>query len=296
MKVITIGRSSQNDISINDPKVSRFHLQIIQHDDGRYTLSDFGSTNGTYVNGQRVYGEIILSPSDIIRIGNVTLPWNGYFDNYGITDANFFSDPMEPAYGDSVTSDKSGNHTTIIAISAIAVVAIILVFALVFLFSNNNPEPMPYRNENVISTREKQSQITSNEQFQETEKNRVEPNISGNWHWESDEVWNIGGEYEVLEVPAMQFSLVLKDDGETLSGDYCSLFAGDHMDGDGEYTINPVTGKWNGEQFDVDFRSEAWGGTGKAKIKIISSWKIEWTIVSSQGEIHAPVKATLVKQ
>ncbi len=273
---------------INDGKVSRHHCQIIQHDDGSYSLSDFGSTNGTYVNGQRVYGEIQISHNDIVRIGNTTLPWNSYFDNY----VNF----MGSDYGDSVISDKSGNHTMMITISALVVVSIILILAFVFLFNSNNTESVPCRYENVLSTSEEPSQIASNVPSHETEKERVEPNISGNWHWESDEVWNIGGEYEIVEVPAMQFSLVLKDDGTTLSGDYCSLFAGDHMDGDGEYAINPVIGKWDGEQFDVDFRSEAWGGTGNAKIKIISSRKIEWTIVSSQGEIHVPIKATLVKQ
>ena len=81
MKVITIGRNSQNDITINDPKVSRHHCQIIQHDDGSFSLSDFGSTNGTYVNGRRVYGEVRLTPNDKVRIGNTTLKWRGFFNN-----------------------------------------------------------------------------------------------------------------------------------------------------------------------------------------------------------------------
>ena len=81
MKVITIGRLSENDIVVDDAHASRHHMQIIQHDDGHYTLSDFGSTNGTYVNGQRISGEIVLNPNDIVRIGNTTLPWRMYFEN-----------------------------------------------------------------------------------------------------------------------------------------------------------------------------------------------------------------------
>ena len=80
MKVITIGRSSQNDITINDETVSRHHVQIVQHDDGHYTLHDLQSKNGTFVNGNMVRGEWNLTESDIVRIGNNTLPWIKYFE------------------------------------------------------------------------------------------------------------------------------------------------------------------------------------------------------------------------
>ena len=81
MQVITVGRSEENDRVITDPCTSRHHLQIIQHDDGHFTLSDFGSTNGTYVNGQKINGEIQLNDTDIVRIGNTTIPWRMYFDS-----------------------------------------------------------------------------------------------------------------------------------------------------------------------------------------------------------------------
>lgn len=80
MKVITIGRSSENDVVINDSHASRHHLQIISFDDGSFRLSDFGSTNGTYVNGQKISGEIVLNPTDIVRIGKTTIPWMSYFE------------------------------------------------------------------------------------------------------------------------------------------------------------------------------------------------------------------------
>lgn len=81
MKVITIGRDESNDRVITDPYTSQHHLQIIQHDDGHFTLSDFGSTNGTYVNGQKISGEIPLNDMDIVRIGNTTIPWRMYFED-----------------------------------------------------------------------------------------------------------------------------------------------------------------------------------------------------------------------
>lgn len=80
MKVITIGRDVSNDVVItNDPHASRHHLQIIQHDDGHFTLMDFGSTNGTSVNGNRIRGEVSLNEMDIVRVGNTTIPWRDYF-------------------------------------------------------------------------------------------------------------------------------------------------------------------------------------------------------------------------
>lgn len=86
MKIIKIGRSSSNDVNINDSSVSRAHCQIIQDDNGNFRLIDTNSKNGTFINGTRRHGEIRLNKSDIVRIGNTTLPWQTYFNNVGGTD------------------------------------------------------------------------------------------------------------------------------------------------------------------------------------------------------------------
>ncbi|MCH5243470.1 MAG: FHA domain-containing protein [Lentimicrobiaceae bacterium] len=78
MKVITIGRSSENNIVINDAKVSRTHLQLIQNDNGVCSVVDLNSANGTFVNGQKISEEVRLQPRDVIRIGNTILPWQEY--------------------------------------------------------------------------------------------------------------------------------------------------------------------------------------------------------------------------
>lgn len=87
MKIIKIGRSSSNDIVVNDGLVTRIsHCQIILDDYGNYRLID-NSTNGTFVNGTRMGkgAEVRLNQSDIIRIGNTTLPWQTYFK--GVTES-----------------------------------------------------------------------------------------------------------------------------------------------------------------------------------------------------------------
>jgi aspartyl protease family protein len=79
MKAITVGRELDNDIVIHDTKVSRRHLQIINEGTGIFRIIDFNSTNGTFVNNQKIAGDATLSINDVVRIGNSTLPWQSYF-------------------------------------------------------------------------------------------------------------------------------------------------------------------------------------------------------------------------
>ncbi len=82
MKLIKIGRnSSENDVIINDYQVSKIHLQLFCDDHGSFFIIDLNSTNGTYVNGNRIppAENIKLQPNDIIRIGSTVLPWRKYF-------------------------------------------------------------------------------------------------------------------------------------------------------------------------------------------------------------------------
>lgn len=78
MKVITIGRSSECSVVINDVKVSRVHAQLVQSDNGNISVVDLGSTNGTMVNGKRIVGEMRLNPGDELRVGDTVLPWQKY--------------------------------------------------------------------------------------------------------------------------------------------------------------------------------------------------------------------------
>lgn len=79
MKVITFGRGPVNDVVISDPKVSsNFHMKIIFSDDAKIKVVDGHSTNGTYVNGKRIPGEMYISKGDFIRIGDTMVPWENY--------------------------------------------------------------------------------------------------------------------------------------------------------------------------------------------------------------------------
>jgi pSer/pThr/pTyr-binding forkhead associated (FHA) protein len=70
-KEVSIGRSPENSIVIDNPAVSNYHARVF-HEEGRLMLQDFGSLNGTFVNGQRVK-MVMLKPADSIAIGKHTI-------------------------------------------------------------------------------------------------------------------------------------------------------------------------------------------------------------------------------
>lgn len=101
MKIVKIGRSSTNDVNVDDPLVSRAHCQIIKDDYGNYTIIDTNSLNGTFVNGTKRHGEVKLNPNDIVRIGNTTLPWQTYFGPGGGDGGHFPPPPPVDTKPDS---------------------------------------------------------------------------------------------------------------------------------------------------------------------------------------------------
>lgn len=63
-----LGRSSKSDIQIDQEAVSRNHAKLASAD-GRVSLEDLGSTNGSYVNDEQVQGKIQLRNGDLLKIG-----------------------------------------------------------------------------------------------------------------------------------------------------------------------------------------------------------------------------------
>ncbi|MFQ5398187.1 MAG: FHA domain-containing protein [Anaerolineae bacterium] len=66
----SIGRSAANDIVLADPEISRRHAQIIRQED-EYAIQDLGSTNGSFVNNQRVTGLTLLHHGDMVALGEI---------------------------------------------------------------------------------------------------------------------------------------------------------------------------------------------------------------------------------
>ncbi|HET6316249.1 MAG TPA: M48 family metalloprotease [Chloroflexota bacterium] len=69
--VVVVGRSSTADLRLHDRAASRRHFEL-RWIDGGYVLTDLGSSNGTFVNGQRVQSAT-LHDGDVIRVGTTEL-------------------------------------------------------------------------------------------------------------------------------------------------------------------------------------------------------------------------------
>jgi predicted component of type VI protein secretion system len=65
---IDVGRDSTNEIVINDAEISRRHARLT-FQGGKYVLEDLGSTNGTFVNGQRLAGPRVLKAGEVVSFG-----------------------------------------------------------------------------------------------------------------------------------------------------------------------------------------------------------------------------------
>ena len=70
--VTTVGRHPDSTVAIDEPFVSSEHAEL-SHADGRWWVRDLGSTNGTFVNGNRVRVPTGIRPGDIVQFGRVQL-------------------------------------------------------------------------------------------------------------------------------------------------------------------------------------------------------------------------------
>lgn len=94
---IFLGRDVNNDVVINDPEVSRRHARLIR-DGEEYLYEDLGSTNGTFIQGQRLAAPTLLKHGTIITIGErVLLSYMiAMTDPYATVAVSRVSQPVEP--------------------------------------------------------------------------------------------------------------------------------------------------------------------------------------------------------
>jgi hypothetical protein len=96
---VSIGREDDNDIQLNDDRVSRFHAKL-QDDGGQVILTDLDSTNGTRVNGHAVQVKV-LQAGDLVTIGRCVLLFGdlpGW--NPSVRDLGEETEPNQTAYFD----------------------------------------------------------------------------------------------------------------------------------------------------------------------------------------------------
>jgi pSer/pThr/pTyr-binding forkhead associated (FHA) protein len=70
--VVTVGRSPEADIFLDNPGVSRNHVKLEMTTKGMYAAEDMGSANGTFLNDQLIKREFLMN-NDVLRVGKYTL-------------------------------------------------------------------------------------------------------------------------------------------------------------------------------------------------------------------------------
>ncbi|HCB01470.1 MAG TPA: hypothetical protein DEP19_03720 [Anaerolineae bacterium] len=122
---LTIGRDSSNGVAINDAEVSRKHARLT-FQGGKFVIDDLGSTNGTFVNGQRLAGPVVLKAGDVVSLGEqIVLMYDAINSDAGATVAvsrkavqpapptQSYSPPPAPAYSAPPPATGQRNMTPI---------------------------------------------------------------------------------------------------------------------------------------------------------------------------------------
>jgi pSer/pThr/pTyr-binding forkhead associated (FHA) protein len=69
---LSVGRAAGCVITLDDTFVSQLHARVFQQD-GQVFVEDLGSTNGTYLNSQKVSGPMVMGRGDQLRVGDTVM-------------------------------------------------------------------------------------------------------------------------------------------------------------------------------------------------------------------------------
>lgn len=99
---VTIGRLAGNDIVLNKGNVSKYHSKIVLKD-GKYIVVDLKSTNGTFVNGKKIAGPLVVRPTDKIYVGD-------YIINVDAPPEDYDASGADEGYDDSEAQEDEGEY------------------------------------------------------------------------------------------------------------------------------------------------------------------------------------------
>jgi pSer/pThr/pTyr-binding forkhead associated (FHA) protein len=92
-EVTLMGRDVSNDIILGDSEISRQHARLTRTPGG-YVIEDLGSTNGSFVNGERLMAPRVLNPGDLVALGeNVSLTFDAVAPEAAATIASTAAGP-----------------------------------------------------------------------------------------------------------------------------------------------------------------------------------------------------------
>lgn len=106
---IFIGRDINNDIVISDAEISRKHCRLV-FQGGGYVIEDLGSTNGSFVNGQRLMGPHTLTSGELMMLGeNVGLAYEaiGFDINATVVGSSMGAPAVSPSQNLSAPGESA---------------------------------------------------------------------------------------------------------------------------------------------------------------------------------------------
>jgi predicted component of type VI protein secretion system len=102
---ITVGRSPECDIFLDNPSVSREHCKLEMTPRGYYAVEDLGSANGVFLNDQAVKREFLMN-NDVVRVGKFSM-WVSYDeDRRGSDEGGFHASPQAFAGTTVLSTDE----------------------------------------------------------------------------------------------------------------------------------------------------------------------------------------------
>jgi len=114
---VSIGRSPDNGLVIDNPAVSHYHARVF-HEEERLMLEDFGSLNGTFVNGQRVK-MVTLKPGDSVMVGKHSIVVSESREPNGSGAGNGDARPAAPKINETVMLDTKARRDLLQQVAAV---------------------------------------------------------------------------------------------------------------------------------------------------------------------------------
>jgi hypothetical protein len=132
--VVTIGRSSDNTLTIDDPRVSRHHVRLTRQQDG-LIVEDLNSANGTWINNMKIATPVRAQSGDFINLGpeiQLELVTSSHEEQETIMAAPGQMIPVAPVYSPSPATpaaSDNNNWLTMGVIGALGIIIIVLLLA-----------------------------------------------------------------------------------------------------------------------------------------------------------------------
>jgi pSer/pThr/pTyr-binding forkhead associated (FHA) protein len=110
--LLKVGKALDNDVVLNIPFISEYHLEIFRDVQGNVFMTDLNSSNGTFVNGNKLNGFIMLNPKDEVFLGSgFKFQWEQVIKGKMSKDINNQPTKSNVKYSDAYDQKSSASHT-----------------------------------------------------------------------------------------------------------------------------------------------------------------------------------------